>query len=465
MTDLSAPILRPATAEDLPFLIAMLVEAANWDGKRGTTPTSVTHDPLTWHYLEDWPRATDFGVVALDGERPAGAVWARFLTEADDGYGYVSDAIPELTLGVTANARRRGIGRLLLDRLIESARDLGLSGLSLSVEDGNAGARSLYETLGFVVVGRNGNSDTMLLRLQPSLTDATPAPRKWLGPKGGWWVFLGMTVFWLFNVLYDQFALHQVALSPNSLVLGGFGMTGALIYTLAYRLRPKEGISVVRLLLAFLLGGLFSTELAIMIEAPLVSFALASNPHATLIAESLAGVIEELCKIVAVVAVARGLATKTARNGLFLGGAVGLGFAAFEDMRYAAASLADPVLGHNGLGSVLSVTFLRDVFGPFEHPVLTALLAAVLFAATRNGRYRITLPVVGVYLGVSVAHGLIDSLPSLLALGRGTTTETGGVAGEVPGLLLSMLVIIAIDVIWLVYSRRLKRELLATEAS
>src|SRR5471030_1672153 len=177
----------------------------------------------------------------------------------------------------------------------------------------------------------------------PPLTVAARLPRKWLGPKGGWWVFLGMTLFWLFNVLYDQFALHHLALSPNSLILGGFGMTGALTYTLAYRLRPIDGISVVRLLLAFLLGGLFATELAVMIEGPLVSFVLASNPHGNLITESLAGIIEELCKIVAVVIAARGLAVKTARNGLFLGGAVGLGFAAFEDMRYAASSLVDPV--------------------------------------------------------------------------------------------------------------------------
>jgi hypothetical protein len=40
----------------------------------------------------------------------------------------------------------------------------GLPGISLSVEDGNR-ARSLYSRLGFQVVGRSGNSDTMLLRL------------------------------------------------------------------------------------------------------------------------------------------------------------------------------------------------------------------------------------------------------------------------------------------------------------
>jgi ribosomal protein S18 acetylase RimI-like enzyme len=36
--------------------------------------------------------------------------------------------------------------------------------VSLSVEDGNDRARALYESLGFVPVGREGGSDVLLLR-------------------------------------------------------------------------------------------------------------------------------------------------------------------------------------------------------------------------------------------------------------------------------------------------------------
>lgn len=169
MTDPSTPpppvSVRPATPEDLPFLVTMLVEATNWDGTRPASPTSVARDPQAWHYVEGWQRPTDFGVVAVDGDHPVGAAWARFLPSEDAGYGYVEDSIPELTLGVTGTARHRGFGRRLLDELVASARDRGLAGLSLSVEDGNAPARALYEKAGFEVVGRNGGSDTMLLRI------------------------------------------------------------------------------------------------------------------------------------------------------------------------------------------------------------------------------------------------------------------------------------------------------------
>ncbi len=284
-------------------------------------------------------------------------------------------------------------------------------------------------------------------------------PRRWLGPWGGVLVFLAFSFFWFCNVLFDQLVLHGVGLSPNSLVLGGFGMTAALVYTLAYRLRPTDGISVVRLGLAFVLGGLFSTELAILIEAPLV-LALGSSPNANLVAHSLAGVIEEACKLLAVVIAARGLVVRNARTGLFLGGAVGLGFAAFEDMRYASAALSGAVGDHDQLWSVISVTFGRDVIGPLEHPVMTALLAAALFAASRNGRFRITGSVVLVYLGVAAAHGLVDAAPDLLSL----VLRSQLLSAEL-GALVGILVAIGLGTVWLVYSRRLKRRMLAQETA
>ena len=283
-------------------------------------------------------------------------------------------------------------------------------------------------------------------------------PRRWLGPKGGWFIFLGLTFFWLWNVLFNQLILHRVGLSTNSLVLGGFGMTAALTYTLAYRLRERDGISVVRLGLAFLLGGLLATELAIMIELPL-ALALKSNAHGALILHSLAGVIEEACKLLVVVIMARGLTVRSARNGLFLGGAVGLGFAAFEDMRYAWASIANTANVHDPLGALFRMTFGRDVIGPFEHPVITALLAAALFAASRHGRWRITGRVVLVYLGVAAAHGLIDTSPDLFAL---AIPRASAAALGVP---VAVLIALGLSTIWLVYSRRLKRRMLAEEAA
>lgn len=282
-------------------------------------------------------------------------------------------------------------------------------------------------------------------------------PHKWLGPAGGWLVFLAFAFLWFCNVLYDQLVVGHLGLTPNSLVLGGFGMAAGFIYTMAYRLRPQDGISVTRLLIAFLLGGLLSTELAIFIEGPL-SNVVGFGGTGLLVLHSLAGVIEELCKIVAVIVVSRGLTVRNARTGLFIGGAVGFGFAAFEDMRYAVGSISAPLF-HSPFASAIFTTYTRDLFGPFDHPIMTALLAAALFAATRNGRFRLTGRVVLVYLAVAVAHGLIDATTDLFALGipANTATLLGGTA--------HILIDLALGIIWLVYSRRLRYQLFATSAS
>lgn len=86
------------------------------------------------------------------------------MTAEDPGYGFVDEGIPELGMGVVSTHRGQGIGRVLLERTIRASVDRSLQGLSLSVEDDNERARALYVSNGFVVAGRVGNSDTMLLR-------------------------------------------------------------------------------------------------------------------------------------------------------------------------------------------------------------------------------------------------------------------------------------------------------------
>jgi ribosomal protein S18 acetylase RimI-like enzyme len=156
--------LRPATADDLPFLLEMLLEACNWDGTAWYDEAKVRGDDHAWRYLDGWPRASDFGVIAeIDGS-PAGAAWARLLTAERPGYGYIAADVPELTLGVAAGFRRRGVARGVLTEVIARARAASYGQLSLSVDPDNP-ARNLYESLGFRKVGVVGTSDTMVLDL------------------------------------------------------------------------------------------------------------------------------------------------------------------------------------------------------------------------------------------------------------------------------------------------------------
>ena len=149
--------LRGADAFDLPFLEQVFVIAADWNPDRAQGAEHWMADPTFEKYLGTWRDGSDFGFVVEAEVEPLGAVWARYFEPGDGSYGFVDEQTPELTLGVREGFRGEGIGRVLL----QAAQDAARGRLSLSVEDGNSAIR-LYESMGFVPVGRVGNSTTML---------------------------------------------------------------------------------------------------------------------------------------------------------------------------------------------------------------------------------------------------------------------------------------------------------------
>lgn len=156
--------LRTAAASDGEFLAEMLAEACDWRPDVITRPVAdLMGIPELWHYVDAWPKPSDFGLIA-EFERPVGAAWWRFFNAAHPGYGFIDETVPEISIGVAKDYRVRGIGRRLIVGLIAEGRARGIAGLGLSVEPENP-ARRLYEQLGFEAVGGDGGSITMLLRL------------------------------------------------------------------------------------------------------------------------------------------------------------------------------------------------------------------------------------------------------------------------------------------------------------
>jgi ribosomal-protein-alanine N-acetyltransferase len=73
-------------------------------------------------------------------------------------------------LAVAPSARGRGVGGMLLDRVAVESEHLGLRSLYLEVRESNVAARALYESRGFMPVGRRRGyyrsplEDALLLR-------------------------------------------------------------------------------------------------------------------------------------------------------------------------------------------------------------------------------------------------------------------------------------------------------------
>ena len=85
-------------------------------------------------------------VAEQDGQVIANAGLIMSIDEAD------------LTNVTTAEAcRGRGIAKMLLENLMQAAKERGIVAFTLEVRAGNAAAIALYEKLGFVCEGRRKN--------------------------------------------------------------------------------------------------------------------------------------------------------------------------------------------------------------------------------------------------------------------------------------------------------------------
>lgn len=118
--------------------------------------------PLT-RYIDNWGRPGDVAVIAHDTGNRVGAAWLRRFKASEPGYAFVDEQTPELSIAVVPSQRNRGLGRELMDALLEDAREAGYAQVSLSVEKGSP-AVGFYERYGFEVVGEQDGGLVMLKR-------------------------------------------------------------------------------------------------------------------------------------------------------------------------------------------------------------------------------------------------------------------------------------------------------------
>ena len=236
------------------------------------------------------------------------------------------------------------------------------------------------------------------------------------------------------STLMPQLAKRHYALFWGALIVGFAGLVGLTDATLSLHTRPMEEIFIVagslfvpilfvyyldmrslfvpprfRTLLGTFLGGvLLAAPLALVLESVLPAGTASPGPS------FVTGLIEEFCKAAALFwLLFRGHRyLRFEMDGIILGAAAGMGFAAIEDMLYGASAF------HHGLHQVVLTVWLRQILGPFGHGVWTAIVGGALWRAKGAGGPRITMGVLGAYLTAAVLHGLWDwaPLPGLLDL-------------------------------------------------
>ena len=136
--------VRRAEATDAEALVALADAVSREDGRWILTTESWRSARDERRYLKTVRRHPDAAVFVAEED---GIVLAR-LSLARDPHP-ASRHVADLGLMVAAGARRRGIGRMLLDEAVSWARASGIRKLELHVFPWNEPALRLYEAFGF----------------------------------------------------------------------------------------------------------------------------------------------------------------------------------------------------------------------------------------------------------------------------------------------------------------------------
>lgn len=220
-----------------------------------------------------------------------------------------------------------------------------------------------------------------------------------------WWkVFTtGLSLFAL--GIFVLSASRNPNIFPTVVMLGTF-LVPATYVTFIYERRRLTDLSPVATFLCFFYGGVLGVLAASFLEPLFVR-------RLDLFTAFQVGLIEEFVKILGVLMIARHHRHDSEMDGLVLGAAAGMGFAALESMGYAFTAF---LRSGGSVSTAVAVTFVRGAFSPLGHGTWTAILAAVLFRESRAGRFLLNARVLGAYLLVATLHGLWDGLPGVLSL-------------------------------------------------
>jgi RsiW-degrading membrane proteinase PrsW (M82 family) len=257
---------------------------------------------------------------------------------------------------------------------------------------------------------------------------------------GSWWriLLLGLV---LFGVGVVVFALTgNPNLFPTVALIGNFLVPVSYV-AFFYERRHMSQVTLVSTARSFFYGGVLGVFAAALLEPVFIRQLTFDSAFGV-------GLIEEFAKILGVVVVARHHRHDSEIDGVILGAAAGMGFAALESSGYVFTAFVE---SGGSLSAVVVVTLIRGLLSPVGHGTWTAILASVLFREGAPNRFRINGAVIGAYLTVAILHGLWDGLPQVIAAATGPGVNVF-VAQGVIGL-------IGLAILWYRWREAVRREL------
>lgn len=213
--------------------------------------------------------------------------------------------------------------------------------------------------------------------------------------------FAGLGVYFL-SLIVMVFT-SNTNLFPTVVLIGNF-LVPVTFIAFFYERRHLSKLDIPTTASVFLYGGFLGVLASAILEPFLVR---PSDPFSVF----MIGLIEEGAKIAGVMWIARRRRPVSEVDGLIIGVAAGMGFAALESMGY---TFTEFLSSQGSLSATVGTMLLRGVLSPFGHGTWTGILASVLFQESTGNHYRITRRVIRAYLFVVLLHALWDGLPPVV---------------------------------------------------
>lgn len=219
----------------------------------------------------------------------------------------------------------------------------------------------------------------------------------------GWLKVLAAGIALYFISLIVLIVTGNPNLFPTVVMIGNF-LVPVTYVAFFYERRHLSQLSMLTTAYTFFYGGLLGVLASSVLEPFFIR-------QMDLVSVLEIGIIEEGVKILGVILIARRWQHDSEMDGLILGAAAGMGFAALESMGYAFTAFLQ---SQGSLSATVGTTLLRGILAPIGHGTWTAILASVLFRESRGTHFRINGKVLGAYLIVSLLHSMWDGLPAYI---------------------------------------------------
>lgn len=156
--------IREIQKKEIPILHDLLYEAIFQPEGTEHLPKSIIEDPSLKIFIDNFgEKKDDHCFLAEYNGKIAGGVWVRILNGEVRGFGNIDNKTPEFAISLFREFRNKGIGTLMMKKMIEHLKEKGYEQASLSVDKANYAAE-IYKKLGFEIIKENREDYLMLIK-------------------------------------------------------------------------------------------------------------------------------------------------------------------------------------------------------------------------------------------------------------------------------------------------------------